>query len=155
MWLFTGRYRELGAAICLISFVVASFGSTFLVVAIQLARRPKLSIGKIVGVLLAVISVGFIGEGLGSAEQVFIPPNSLNQGIALFAAIIGTSFGLVGIILGMVLRNRARLLRLLFLGVAAGMLLGDLAGWLERSHGLDKYDSPAGMLRAPKLAETG
>jgi hypothetical protein len=83
---------------------------------------------KIVGMLLTVIAGGLISEGLGSAEQVLIPPNSLNRGIALFAAIAGTLLGSVGVILP----NRTRLLRVLLLAVGAGMLLGDLTGWLLR-----------------------
>ena len=146
MWLFTGRYRELGTTICLISFVAASLGSIFLIVAVRLSQRQKFSTWKIIGVLLTVIAVGFISVGLGSVEQVFIPPNGLNRGIALFAAIAGTLLGSVGVILP----NRTRLLRVLLLSVAAGMLFGDLTGWLLRSNGISKYDSPAGMLHLPK-----
>jgi hypothetical protein len=69
-----------------------------------------------------VIVVGLISEGLGSAEQVFVPPLSLNRGIALFVAIAGTLLGSVGVILS----NRTRLLRVLLFAVAAGTLFGDL-----------------------------
>ena len=147
MWLFTGRYRELGTAICLISFVAASLGSIFLIVATRLIRGQKFRTGKIIGVLLAAIAVGFISLGVGSAEQVFVPPLSLNRGIALFGAIAGTLLGSVG----MILPNRTRLLRVLLLAVAAGILFGDLTGWLMRSAGRSKYDFPAGKLHVPDL----
>jgi hypothetical protein len=147
MWLFTGRYRELGTAICLISLVVASLGSIFLVVAARLIRGQKFRTGKLIGVLLTAIAVGFISVGLGSAEQVFVPPLSLNRGIALFGAIAGIFLGFVG----MILPNRTRLLRVLLLAVAAGVLFGDLTGWLLRSAGRSKYDFPAGKLHVPDL----
>ena len=118
LWLFTGRYRELGPAICLIAFIAASIGSIFLIVAARLIRRHDLRAGKVISLLLAVIAVTTISESLGYGEQVFIPPHSLNRGGALFIAIVGMLLGALGVILS----NRARLLRVLLLLVGSGIL---------------------------------
>jgi hypothetical protein len=139
MWLFTGRYRELGPVICLIAFIAASIGSIFLIVAARLVRRHDLRARKFVSVLLAVIAIATVSERLGYGEQVFIPPHSLNRGGALFIAIVGMLLGAVGVILS----NRARLLRVFLLLVASGILFGDLTGWLRRSAGPGKYGPPS------------
>ena len=145
MWFFSGRYRELGTAICLIALVTASVGSIFLIVAARLIRRQNFSSGGIIGAVIALVAVSVISASLGSAEQVFIPPHSLNRGIALLVAIAGTLLGAVGVILS----KGTRVLRVLLLVVAAGILFGDLTGWLLRLAGVSKYDSPAGRIYVP------
>jgi hypothetical protein len=44
MWLFTARYAHLGAAICLITFVVASIGVVFITTGVRLIQRRDLKV---------------------------------------------------------------------------------------------------------------
>jgi zinc transporter ZupT len=78
---------------------------------------------------------------VGSGEQVFVS-DSLNLGVALFLGVAGIVLGLIGVILS----NRFRPLRVLLLFASSAMLFGDLTGWLLRSAGPSKYTSPAGLL---------
>jgi len=135
MWLFTGRHRELGAAICVIAFIAASIGSVFVILAGRLITRQDLSARKVLSFLLCAVTISAtIGATQGFGEPVFTPPNALNRGSALFIAILGALLGVVGAMLS----NKARLLRVLLLVVASGLLFGDLTGWLWRSAGATK-----------------
>src|SRR5215467_13534588 len=117
MWLFAGRYASLGPTICLIALVTASIAILFAVVAVRLVRRSDLDAS--VGVSLAVAASAIVSGVLGFGEQVVIPPNSLNRGIALFLAVGGVLVGVAG----MMVPNRIRFVRVLILLIAAGVLL--------------------------------
>jgi hypothetical protein len=54
MWLFTGRYAQLGLAICIISLGVAAVGVVFVGVASRLVRRGDVRTWWTAGVILAV-----------------------------------------------------------------------------------------------------
>jgi len=109
MWLFTGRYRELGPATCLIAVFAASLSLVFMVAAARLIRRSSLGGGQVVGICIAAIATAVISADLDFAEQVFIPPGpgSLNRGTALIVASSGTLVGGLAMLLP---KNSRRLL---------------------------------------------
>ncbi len=141
MWLFTGRYAHLGTAICLVTFVVASIGIVFITTGVRLVQRPDCKVPNAVNVLLAAIPALLLGHVVGSEEQVFVS-DRLNLGVALFLGVAGSVLGLIGVILP----NKFRPLRVLLLFASSAVLFGDLTGWLFRSAGPSKYTSPAGLL---------
>ena len=141
MWLFTGRYAHLGAAICLIALVVASVGLVFITTAVRLIQRRDLKVPSIVNVLLVAIPASLFGYAVGCGEPVFVSDH-LNLGMALFVAVAGIVLGLLGVTLS----NRLRPLRVLVLFVASGMIFGDLTGWILRSAAPSKYTSSVGSV---------
>jgi hypothetical protein len=145
MWLFTGRYAQYGPAICVIAFGVVSIGVIFLVIAVRLVQRRDVACVLITATVAAAFS-----ESQAVGEPVFVS-NSLNQGTALFLAIVGILLGIGGV----VLLNKLRLLRILILVAASAILFGDLAGWIRRSAGLSKYDVGASASSAPLWLKSG
>jgi hypothetical protein len=139
MWLFTGRYAHLGAAICLITFVVASVGIVFVTRAARLIQRRDLNVPNIFNVLLVAVPASLLGYAVGSGEPVYVS-DSLNLGEALFLAVVGIVLGLIGV----TLPSRLRPLRVLVLFAASAVLFGDLTGWILRSAAPSKYTSPIG-----------
>jgi hypothetical protein len=140
MWLFTGRYAHLGAAICLIALVVASVCIVFITTAVRPSQRRDLKVSNIVNVLLVAIPASLLGYAVGCGEPVFVSDN-LNLGMALFVAVAGIVLGLIAVTLS----NKLRPLRVLVLFASAAMLFGDLTGWILRSAAPSKYTSPAGF----------
>jgi hypothetical protein len=128
MWLFTGRYAQLGPAICIIALGVAAVGLVFVGVASRLVRRGDVGTWWTAGVILAVTAAAAFDGAFG--EPVFVA-NSLNRGAALILAIVGVLLGAGGAIVS----SKRRLLGALLLVAASGILFGDLAGWLLRSAG--------------------
>ena len=130
MWLFTGRYGQYGPAICAIALGVAAIGIAFLVVAARLVRRSDVSAGSVVGVILAVMAAAVIGEVQAFGEPVFVS-EGLNKGAALMLAIVGLLLGAGGVSVS----SKRRLLGVLLLVAASGLLFGDVVGWIRRSAG--------------------
>lgn len=137
MWLFTGRYAQLGPVICAIAVAALAIGSTFFIGAIRLIRRSDL-----VAVLVTVTATLAFGYSSAYGELVFVGNGGLNRGAALFLAVLGVLLGVGGVIL----MRRLRLVRLLLLVAASGILFGDVAGWIHRSTGPSKYDQPIRQL---------
>ena len=136
MWLFAGRYRNLGPAIFLIALATASIAVVFLVVAFRLARRRVVKVPNLVNLLLIGGPAVVFGEVTGFGEPVFVSGH-LNRGAALFTAILAIVIGIAGVAVS----KRMRVLRILLLVMAAGILAGDLAGWLRRSAAPSKFDA--------------
>jgi hypothetical protein len=132
---FTGRYAQFGPVICAIAAGALAIGSIFLVGAVRLIRRSDL-----VAVLATAATTVVVGYSSAYGEPVFVGNGGLNRGAALFLAGLGILVG-VG---GALLMRKLRLIRLLLLVAAAGILFGDVAGWIHRSTGLSKYDYPIG-----------
>jgi hypothetical protein len=145
MWLLTGRYAAFGPVICVIAVAAGAVGATFLIGAIRLIRKSDL------GAVL-MTAMGAVAYGYSSAygEPTFVGNGALNRGAALSVAVLGVLLG-VG---GAILLSRLRLLRLLLLIAASGILFGDVAGWIRRTTGPSKYDQPIGQLLSPPGALT-
>jgi len=141
MWLFTGRYAQYGPAICAIALGVLSIGVIFLVIAVRLVQRRDVACDLITATVAAAFS-----ESQAFGEPVFVS-NNLNQGTALFLAIVGILLGIGGVLL--LKLNKLRLLRMLILVAASAILFGDLAGWIRRSAGPSKFDVGASASSAP------
>lgn len=137
MWLFTGRYAQYGPVICLIAFATLAVGLIFFVSAVRLARRSDL-----VAAIVTAAFAAFFGYSSSYGEPVFVGNGTLNRGAALFLAVIGLVLG----VCGKIFARRLRLTRLLLLLAAAGILFGDVAGWIHRSTGPSKFDQPIGRL---------
>ena len=137
MWLFTGPYSQFGAAICLIALGVTAVGVVFIVIAARLIRRTDVSATRTGLVILAVAAAAAFSEFKAVGEPVFVS-GSLNRGAALILAIVGIVLGVVGTIVS----SKRRLLGILFLVTASGMLFGDVAGWIRRSDNPSKFDDP-------------
>ena len=141
MWLFTGRYAQYGPTICAIALGVLSIGVIFLVIAVRLVQRRDVACDLITATVAAAFS-----ESQAFGEPVFVS-NNLNQGTALFLAIVGILLGIGGVLL--LKLNKLRLLRMLILVAASAILFGDLAGWIRRSAGPSKFDVGASASSAP------
>ena len=146
MWLFAGRYAHFGLIICVIATVALAIGFTFLGVAVRMARRPELAMS-----CATALAALLFGYAAGCAEPVFVGNGGLNRGAALLTAVLGISMGLGGV----VLTRRLHFVRVLLLAGAAGILVGDVAGWIRRSSAPSKYDYPIGQLvPPPRLLQT-
>jgi hypothetical protein len=142
MWLFNGRYAQFGPVICAIAIAALAVGFTFLIGAVQLIRKPDLVLVVVTATLASAL-----GYSCAHGEPVFVVGSGLNRGAALFLAILGVLLGVVGAILS----RRLRLVSLLLLVAASGILFGDVAGWLHRTTGPSKFDQPIGkLLSAPR-----
>ena len=142
MWLFNGRYAQFGPVICAIAVGVLAIGSIFLIGAVRLIRRSDLL------AVLVTATAAFAFSYLSAyGEPVFVGNGCLNRGAAMFLAVLGILLG-VG---SAILMHRLRLVRLLLLVAAAGILFGDVAGWIHRSTGLSKYDYPIGHVLIPTV----
>ena len=137
MWLFTGRYAQFGPVICAIAVGALVIGAIFLIGAVRLIRKSDL-----VAVLVTATAAVAFSYSSAYGEPVFVGNGGLNRGAVLFLAVLGILLG-VG---GAILMRRLRLGRLLLLVAAAGILFGDVAGWIHRSTGLSKYDYPIGRM---------
>jgi hypothetical protein len=136
MWLFTGRYAQFGPVICAIAVAAMATASTFLMGAVRLIRKSDF-----VAVLITATVTVAVGYSSAYDAPVFVGNGGLNRGSALLLAVLGV---LVGV--GATLVRRPRLVRLLLLIAASGILFGDVAGWIHRSAGPSKYDHPAGQI---------
>jgi hypothetical protein len=136
MWLFAGRYGQFGPVICAIAAAALSIGSIFLVGAVRLIRKSDLAC-----LLVTASAAVAFGYSSGFSEPVFLGGH-LNAGAALIIAALGTLFGIGGEIL----IRRLRLVRTLLLIAGAGLLFGDVAGWIHRSAGPSKYGYSIGRL---------
>jgi hypothetical protein len=134
MWLFTGRYGNLGPLICTIALGIAAIGSAFIVIALRRVKRSDIREESAFGAILALMAGAVFGGELAYGEQVFVS-NRLNEGAALFVAIIGILLGASGVVISI----KRRLLGILFLVTAAGILLGGVVGWIWRTTGPSKY----------------
>ena len=135
MWLFTGRYAHFGPAICAIAFVALSIGLLFLFGALRLVRRSDVA-----AIIPFAALAAYLGYSSGFGEPVFVGNGTLNRGSALIAAVFGLMLGVCGALVP----RRLRLTRMLLLLAAAGILLGDVTGWIQRSSGPSKYEHPIG-----------
>lgn len=135
MWLFVGRYAHYAPAICAIAVAAVATACMFLARAARLVRRSDL-----LAVIVVAVSAAWFGYMSGFAEPVFVGNGSLNRGAALLLAIFGGVLG-VG---GAILPAELRMTRILLLFAAAGLIFGDVAGWIQRSAGPSKYDHPVG-----------
>ncbi len=72
-------------------------------------------------VLITATVAAAIGESQAFGEPIFVG-NSLNRGVALVLAILGILLGVGGVILS----QKLRLIRVLLLVAATGILFGDL-----------------------------
>ncbi len=137
MWLFTGRYAHLGAAICLIALAVTAVCIVFITMAVRVIQRRDLNVPNIVNVLLVAIPASLWGYAEGCEDPVFASDH-LCLGSALPAAVAGIVLGSIAVPLS------NRLLRILVLFASVAMLFGDLTGWIVHSTGLSKKTTPMG-----------
>ena len=137
MWFFTGHYARYGPAICSIALGAVTIAVVFSVSAVRLVRRSDL-----IPVIVTATFAMFWSYSSAFAEPVFVGNGTLNLGAALILAVLGLMLGVAG----KVLARKLRLTRLLLFVAAAGILFGDVAGWLHRSTGPSKYDQPIGRL---------
>jgi hypothetical protein len=144
MWLFTGRYAQYGPTICAVALVVIFIGVAFMAIAARLALRHEVKSWSFVVLLTLTAAITF-GESVGFGEPIFVPGYGLNLGAALILAISATSIGFTGVVLPRNLRGW----RILLLVLAAGMLFGDVAGWIRRSGGPSKYNGDSSASSAP------
>jgi hypothetical protein len=149
MWLFTGRYSDFGAAICLIALGVVATGVTFIVLTARLVRRADVSPARAAVIIVALAAAAAFSEVKAVGEPVFVS-DSLNRGAALVLAIVGIVLGVVGAIVS----SKRRLMGILLLVIASGMLFGDVVGWIRRSAYPSKFDDPVGeeRLQRPQLS---
>ena len=140
VWLFSGRYAQFGPVICASAIAALAVGTTFLIGSVRLIRKSDL-----VAVLATAVVTVSVGYSWAYGEPVFVGNGGLNRGAALYLAVLGVLLG-VG---GAILIRRLRLVRLLLLVAASGILFGDVAGWIRRSAGPSKYDQPIGRLLFP------
>jgi hypothetical protein len=120
----------------MIALVALAIGVMLLAGVVRMICRSDLVPVLVIGGVAAVF-----GYSSSDGEPVFVGNGGLNIGAALFAAVLAILLGAIGAILG-----RLRLVRVLLLVSAAGILFGDVAGWLHRSAGPSKYDYPAGRI---------
>jgi hypothetical protein len=140
MWLVTGRYAEFGLVICAIAGAALTIGAIFFIGAVRLIRKSDL----FAALVTAAVTLA-VGYSSAYGEPVFVGNGGLNRGAALLLAVLGIFLGVVA----QIIMRRLRLLRLLFLVAASGILFGDVAGWIHRSTGPSKYDQPIGELLSP------
>lgn len=118
---------SLGLALLCVVFAV---GVAFLVAAVRLVRREDLTISNIAAAVGVMTATTAFSDVQAYGEPVYVG-GRLVIGAALFLVITGIVLGLGGFVVS----GTRRWLGILLLVAAAGILFGDVAGWLQRSMG--------------------